>query len=203
MNRQAAAFGNTMGRQKLDVYMDLAQSINPKVQLLPYPDGIHPENIEQFLRCADLHVGVIDVEKGAEVKAMTPELLKRFNIPMFTCGAIGFGALLVAHEPGGMMPDEFWQHIENKSTGHGLLPSYLQDHFNKPVMDRAADGLAAGTLPTTAIGGMASNTLLATEVITYMLRDTGLVDRKAVFAPQYTIVDFLNQTMFTGDVTSN
>ncbi len=202
MNRQAAAFGNTMGRQKIDVYVELAKSINPKIELSLYPDGITPENIEQFLNGADLHVGVIDVEKGARVKEMTPELLKRYNIPMFTCGAIGFGALLVAHEPGCMMPDDFWRHVENKSSGSGLLPSYLQDHFNRPVMDRAAKGLATGTLPTTAIGGMASNTLLATEVITYMLRDTGLVDRLPVFAPFFTIVDFLNQTMITEDVTS-
>ena len=202
MNRQAAAFGDTMGRQKLDVYVELAKSINPNVELALYPDGINPENIEKFLDGADFHVGVIDVEKGAEVKAMTPELLKRFNIPMFTCGAIGFGALLVAHEPGGMMPDEFWKRVADKSTGSGLLPSYLEDHFNKPVMSRISKGLASGVLPTTAIGGMASNTLLATEVITYMLRDTDLVDRAAVFAPRFTVVDFLNQTMTVGDVTS-
>lgn len=202
MNRQAAAFGDTMGRQKLDVYVERAQSINPKVELALYPDGITPENIEQFLDGADFHIGVIDVEKGAEVKAMTPELLKRFNIPMFTCGAIGFGALLVAHEPDGMMPDEFWKCVADKSTGSGLLPSYFEKHFNKPVMDRIAKGLEAGVLPTTAIGGMASGTLLATEVLTYMLRDSGLVDRTAVFAPRFTVVDFLSQKMTVGDVTS-
>ncbi|MFO7596426.1 MAG: ThiF family adenylyltransferase, partial [Desulfocurvibacter africanus] len=31
MNRQAAAFGTTMDRPKLDVYMELARSINPNI----------------------------------------------------------------------------------------------------------------------------------------------------------------------------
>lgn len=203
MNRQAGAFGDTMDRPKLEVYVELARSINPAVVLELFPEGITPDNLEDFLGGADLHVGVIDGEKGADVKAMTPALLERFNIPMFTCGAIGFGALLVAHEPGGMMPDEFWTRVAEKSHANGLLPSFLGDFFNRPVMDRIDQGLASGTIPTTAMGGLASNTMVATEVLVYMLRDTGLVDRKPVFAPKFTMVDFLNQTMVTTDVTND
>lgn len=201
MNRQAGAFGHTMDRNKLDVYVELAQSINPDVELELFPEGTNENNIERFLEGADIHVGVIDVEKGAEVKAMTPGLLEKHNVPMFTCGAIGFGALMVAHEPGGMMPDEFWKLVGDKSNGGTLLPSYLGKQFNQPVMDRIAEGYKSGTLPTTAIGGMASNTLLACEVLTHMLQGTGLVDRKPVFAPGFTVVDFLGQNMVIGDVT--
>jgi hypothetical protein len=203
MNRQAAAFGHTMDRSKLDIYVELARSINPDVELELYPEGTNEGSIEQFLAGADLHVGVIDVEKGAEVKAMTPGLLEKYNVPMFTCGAIGFGALLVAHEPRGMMPDEFWSLVSAKSDGGALLPSYLGDYFNQPVMERIAEGYRSGILPTTAIGGMASNTLLACEVLTCMLQDTGLVDRKPVYAPEYVVVDFLGQNMVVGDVTKD
>lgn len=202
MNRQAAAFGTTMDRPKLDVYVELARSINPDVELTLFPEGINPDNIEAFLEGADVHVGVIDMEKGAEVKAMTPALLERFNIPMFTCAAIGFGALLVAHEPSGMMPADFWKKVAEKSDTNGLLPSFLSNYFNRPVMDRMVRGKASGIQSTTAMGGLASNTLLATEVITYMLRETGLVSRKPVFAPRFTTVDFMDQTLVIGDVSS-
>ena len=203
MNRQAGAFGDTMDRHKLDVYVELARSINPDVELELFPEGTNEDNIEPFLDGTDLHVSVINVEKGAKVKDMTPDLLKKFNIPMFTCGAIGFGALLVAHSPVGMMPDEFWKLIDNRSDGGILLPAYLDKYFNKPVMERIAKGYASGTLPTTAIGGMASNALLACEVMAYMLRDTDLIDREPVFAPRFTTIDFIGQKMNVGDVTKD
>ena len=55
-------------------------------------------------------------------------------------------------------------------------------------------------MSTTAIGGLAANTLLACEVLTWLLRGTGLVDREPVFAPRFTVVDFLNQHLTVGDV---
>jgi len=200
MNRQAAAFAHTMNRPKLDVYVELARSINPDVKLRLFPAGINPANLEDFLAGTDLHIGVIDVEKGAEVKAMTPALLEKFNIPIFSCAAVGFGALLVAHKPGGMMPDQFWELVNKKSGTGSIFPAFMEDLFDRGVMKRVATGVKSGTMPTTAIGGLASNTLLATEVLTYMLRDTGLVNRQAVFAPEFTMVDFLNQTLMTIDI---
>lgn len=202
MNRQTGAFGHTMGRHKLEVYEELARSINPAVELERFPEGVTGDNLERFLAGADVYVGVIDVEKGYEVKAMTPSLLNRHGLPMFTCGAIGFGALLVAHEPGGMMPEEFWRLVKEKSDDSpGLLPSFLGDFFNGPTMKRLAEGFASGIMPTTAIGGLAANTLLACDVLAYLLRGTGLVDREPVFAPRFVMVDYLSQRMAVGDVS--
>jgi hypothetical protein len=200
MNRQAAAFGQTMGRPKLAVYAELARSINPAVELELFPEGVRADNLEPFLAGADLYVGVIDVEKGGEVKAMTPALLERHGLPMLTCGAIGFGALLVGHEPGGMMPEEFWRLAGEKSSGGGLLPSFLGSLFNRPVMERMERGLASGVLPTTAIGGLAANTLLACEALACLLRGTGLLDREPVFAPRFVALDFLDQKLTVGQV---
>ncbi len=202
MNRQAGAFGHTMGRRKLDVYEELARSINPAVELECFPEGITGDNLERFLAGADAYVGVIDMEKGHEVKAMTPPLLNKHGLPMFTCGAIGFGSLLVSHEPGGMMPEEFWRLVKEKSDdSRGLLPSFLSDSFSGATMKRLAEGYASGIIPTTAIGGLAANTLLACEVLVFLLRGTGLVDREPVFAPRFAMVDFLSQKMAVGDVS--
>lgn len=200
MNRQAGAFGHTMERPKLGVYVELARSINPDLELECFPEGITVDNLERFLAGADVYVGVIDAEKGDDVKAMTPPLLPRHGLPMFTCGAVGFGALLVAHEPGGMMPEEFWRLAKKKSREGGLLPSLLGDFFNRSVMDRIEAGLKSGVMPTTAIGGLAANALLACEVLCCLLRGTGLMDREPVFAPRFSMVDFLNQKLVVGNV---
>lgn len=202
MNRQAAAFASTMDRPKIEVYERLAREINPEVELELFPEGTLASNLEQFLDGCDVHVGVIDVEKGADVKAMTPELLRRFNIPLFTAGAFGFGAVLVAHHPQGMMPDEFWQLLKKKSKEGGLFPSFLTDKFEPTVMKRIENAAKMGKMATTSIGGALSGVLLASEVLAYLLRDTDLVNRDIIFAPKFAVIDLFRAAMEVVDVTA-
>lgn len=146
MNRQAGAFGHTMDRPKLDVYVKLARSINPEVEILAFPDGINPENIEDFIQGVDVYAGVIDAEKGEDVKAMTPALLEEFNVPMFTCGVMGFGAISVNHKPGKMMPGKFWEVVTSrrKDDKKSLLPDKLAGGFSKGLTRRLDEGASTG-----------------------------------------------------------
>jgi len=201
MNRQAAAFGNTMDRPKLDVYVELARSINPDIKLETYPDGIQADNLDTFLSDSDAFIAVIDVEKGEDVKSMTPAMLEKHQIPAFTCAAIGFGALMVNYAPDGMKEDTFWKLAKENDAEGGLLPSVMQQNFSAQAMDCMKQGLAKGVLPTTAIGGLASNVLLANEVLAYLLSDTGLIEREAVFAPKYVTLDFMTQNLRVADIT--
>ena len=201
MNRQAAAFGSTMDRPKLDVYMELARSINPDLDIVPYPDGVRADNLDGFLAGSDAYVAVIDAEKGADVKKMTPALQERHGIPVFTCGAMGFGAIMINYAPGGMKADEFWAIAMQGDTGGGLLPSSLQPGFSAPALERIRQGVSFGVTPTTAIGGLAANALLANEVLVHYLAGTGLVERPPVFAPEYVTLDFMTQRLRVADVT--
>jgi hypothetical protein len=201
MNRQAAAFGTTMDRPKLDVYMELARSINPGLEMVPYPDGVTADNLDGFLAGADAYIGVIDAEKGADVKRMTPVLQERHGLPVFTCGAVGFGAIMVNYAPDGMKADEFWAIAMQDDAGGGLLPSAMQRHFSAPTLERIQQGLSTGKVATTAIGGLAANALLANEVLAYFLAGTDLVARALVFAPEYVALDFMTQQLRVADVT--
>jgi hypothetical protein len=203
MNRQAAAFASTLGKPKIEVYEQLAREINPEVELELFPEGTLADNLERFLDGCDVHVGVIDVEKGADVKAMTPELLKRFNIPLFTAGAFGFGALLVAHHPEGMMPDEFWGLLKEKSNGGGLFPSFVSNRFEPTVMKRIEHAAQMGKMATTSIGGALSGALLASEVLAYLLQGTDLVNRDIIFAPKFAAIDLLSATMEVIDIAAD
>jgi len=202
MNRQAAAFASTMGIPKIKVYEKLALEINPEVKLELFPEGMTAGNTERYLEGSDVHIGVIDVEKGADVKAMTPELLKKYNVPMFTAGVFGFGAALIAHHPQGMMPDEFWGLMAKRSKSDFLVPAFLTDRFNKTIMKRISSfHNTKGKVATTCIGGALSGALLASEVLAYLLRDTSIVDREIVFAPRFVTVDLLKLSMEVVDVT--
>lgn len=201
MNRQAAAFGNTMDRPKLDVYVELARSINPEIRLETYPDGIQTHNLDEFMAGADAFVSVIDAEKGEDVKKMTPAMQVKHRLPAFTCGVIGFGALMINHAPDGMKADEFWALAKEKDGDDGPLPLCLLQNFSAQVIERMKQGLAKGVVPTTAIGGLASNALLANEILAYLLADTGLFEREPVFAPNYVTLDFMTQTMCVAELT--
>lgn len=203
MNRQAAAFTSTMDLPKIQVYEQLAREINPEVELELFPEGTLVDNIERFLEGSDVYVGVIDMEKGQDVKAMTPELLTRFNIPLFTAAAVGFGALLVAHHPEGMMPDEFWGLLNKKSTGNSMLPSMIYDRFDRRIMERISDAARTGTMATTSIGGVLSGALLASEVLVWLLRGTGFADRETTFAPRFAVIDLLRPALDVIDITKD
>ena len=201
MNRQAAAFGGTMGRPKLDVYIELARSINEDVEIRAFPEGITMANLAGFLDGCDAHVGVIDVEKGADLKAATPALLRRYNIPLFTAGAVGMGALMVNHAPEGMMPEEFWALVRSRSTGAAPLPSFIAGLFSPVVTERLIAAYGQGIVATTSVGGGLSGLLLAAEIAAYVLKAPGLVGREVVFAPRFTAVDLFSQRYSVIDVT--
>lgn len=202
MNRQVAAFASVMGQPKIEVYERLAREISPEVEIELFPEGTLVSNLERFLNGCDVYVGVIDIEKGADVKAMTPELLIRFDIPLFTAGSFGFGALLAAYHPNGMMPDEFWTLMKKKSTREGFFPSFLLDQFEPTAMKRLEDAAKIGKLATTCIGGSLSGSLLASEILAYLLRDTDLVNRDIIFAPKFVTIDFFRLAMEVVDVTN-
>ena len=202
MNRQTAAFASTMGRPKIEVYEELARGINPGIELELFPEGLLIDNIERFLEGSDVNIGVIDFEKGADVKAMTPDLLKRFNVPLFSAMVIGFGAILVAHHPEGMMPDEFWGLVRKRSAGTGF-PSFMSGRFGSTVAERICNSLRDGKSPSTSIGGSFAGAILASEVMAYLLRGTDLVNRETIFAPRFMVADPMRPVMEVVDVTAH
>lgn len=197
MNRQPGASKSTMDRPKLDVYVEWAKSINPDIELELYPEGITVDNIEEFLQGTDAYIGVIDAEKGHDVKEKSGKLSARMGIPLFTAGAIGFGALLVNHHPGGMTPAAFWGMAESRGPNDStsFLPMMIAKNFHPEIRARIKQGIGQGILPTTAVGANLAGTVLANEVITYLLQQLGWLDREPLFAPQYLTIDLLNLSM--------
>lgn len=195
MNRQPGASALTMGRSKLDVYVEWARSINPAVELELYPQGISVDNIEGFLQGTDAYIGVIDLEKGQDVKEKGAELARNMGIPLFTAGAIGFGAISVNHHPAGMNPEEFWNKAKRNGSNDSILPTIIEEKFHQEIMERLKQGMMQGVLATSSVGANLSGTILANEVITYLLQPLGWVGREPVFAPKYLALDLLNLTM--------
>lgn len=200
MNRQWGAFSSTMGHPKLDVYVHWAKEINPEVELKLYPEGINIDNIEDFLRCANAYIGVIDMEKGQDVKEKSSILCRHLSIPLFTAGAIGFGAIMLNYDPSGMTPEEFFRAAMKKSDSSEILPSYLIRNFNQVLIENSIHAIQSGVLATSSIGAAQAGIILASEVITYLLKDTSLTEREVVFAPRYVCFDLMQMRFQVEDI---
>ncbi len=107
---------------------------------------------------------------------------------------VGFGAILVAHHPKGMMPGEFWGLVRKRSAGEGF-PSFMSGRFGSTVAERIDNSIRARKSPSTSIGGTLAGAILASEVVAYLLRETDLVTRETVFAPRFIVVDPMRPIM--------
>jgi len=76
---------------------------------------------------------------------------------------VGFGAILVAHHPKGMMPGEFWGLVRKRSAGEGF-PSFMSGRFGSTVAERIDNSIRARKSPSTSIGGTLAGAILASEV---------------------------------------
>jgi hypothetical protein len=68
-------------------------------------------------------------------------------------------------------------------------------------MNRIEHAARTGKLATTSIGGALSGVLLASEILAYLLRDTDLINRDIIFAPEFISIDLLRLAMEVVDVT--
>lgn len=131
-NRQFGARLDTLGRAKVEVMKEEALKINPNCSIEVYPQGVTPENINDFLADVDLTIDAIDAFAVDVRRLVYNESLKR-NIPVIGAGPIGFGSAFHVFLPGGPTFDEYYAVNDGMSYDEkilsfmvGLVPALLQ-----------------------------------------------------------------------------
>jgi molybdopterin/thiamine biosynthesis adenylyltransferase len=97
INRQRLAKETTVGLRKDDALIKEALEINPDLQITTFRDGVSKNNVGDFLEGVDWVVDVVDVFAVSAKLALNAEANKR-GLPIVSCGAIGFGASVVAFD---------------------------------------------------------------------------------------------------------
>lgn len=130
-NRQAGASISHINRTKVDVMAELAQDINPELELTTFPDGVNKENLDDFLKDVDLYIDGLDFFALDARKAVFAACHEK-GIPAITAAPLGMGSALLCFMPGKMSFEEYFQ-MEGKSEFDqllhfllGLSPSMLQ-----------------------------------------------------------------------------
>lgn len=87
LNRQALSNGNSLGKQKSQVAVDVVNSINPGIEVLPYQGRLEPSNATEILRGSDV---VVDALDNVPDRFVLERAIKQLGIPLVHGALAGF-----------------------------------------------------------------------------------------------------------------
>lgn len=153
-NRQAGARMSSVGKPKVDTLAEMALDINPDLDIRRFPEGIKPDNIEQFLDGVDLYVDGLDFF-AVTARRMAFAACDRLSIPATTAAPLGMGTALLNFMPGQMTFEQYFR-MENQSEEEqlrrllmGLAPQALHAQY---LVDPSTIDLANHKGPSTPMG---------------------------------------------------
>jgi len=180
-NRQAGAMQSSLGLPKLDVMTQMAQDINPELQIQRFAEGVTAANLDEFLQGVDVYIDSLDFF-AFEIRRQVFAACYERGIPAITAAPLGMGCALLVFMPGLMSFDEYFQ-----MAGHddfeqglrfllGLAPARL--HLNY-LADASRVRLDLKKGPSTVMACQLCAGIAATEALKVLL------DRGSVRAAPY------------------
>jgi molybdopterin/thiamine biosynthesis adenylyltransferase len=134
INRQAGAFMPFMGQSKLTTMARLTQDINPATDLRLFPEGVKPENVDEFLRDVDVYVDSLDFF-ALPARRMVFAKCREKGIPALTAAPLGMGTAFLYFSPTGMSFEEYFKvegQVQDEQYARfiaGLSPSMLNRDY--------------------------------------------------------------------------
>lgn len=120
LNRQAGAFVSCFGQPKISTVARLAKDINPELDLRLFPQGIKPDNVDEFLRDVDLYVDGLDFF-ALPARRMVFAKCREKGIPALTAAPLGMGTAFLYFSPSGMSFEDYF-----KVEGHEPQEQYAR-----------------------------------------------------------------------------
>jgi tRNA threonylcarbamoyladenosine dehydratase len=120
LNRQAGAFMPFMGQPKIDTVATLARDINPEIDLRRFPQGVKPDNVDEFLRDVDIYVDGLDFF-ALPARRMVFAKCRDKGIPALTAAPLGMGTAFLYFSPTGMSFEDYF-----KVDGHDPQEQYAR-----------------------------------------------------------------------------
>jgi molybdopterin/thiamine biosynthesis adenylyltransferase len=107
-NRQVGAMMSTVDEPKSEVLARMARDINPEIDIRIFPEGVHKNNLREFLSGVDLYVDALDFF-AFDARQQTFAMCAELGIPATTAAPLGMGAALLNFMPGKMSFEEYFQ----------------------------------------------------------------------------------------------
>lgn len=169
-NRQAGANLATLDQPKAATMAKMALDINPEARISTYAGGLDRDNVEEFIRGADVYVDGLDFFVF-DMRALTFDTCRRLRVPAVTAAPLGMGAALLNFVPDGMGFEEYFcwrgQADEERAIRFmmGLSPRLLHDY----IADPSRVNLDRREGPSTVMACQICAGMAATEVLKFVL----------------------------------
>jgi molybdopterin/thiamine biosynthesis adenylyltransferase len=172
-NRQAGANMSTLGQPKLDVMENAARQINPELRIRRFPQGVSPENMDEFLEGVDVYVDSLDYF-AFSIRSRVFKACYERRIPAVTAGPLGMGVALLNFMPGEMSFGDYFNWTDSDTDFRkaikflvGLAPSLPHRHY---LVDPSFVDLKARKGPSTPMGCELCAGFAGTEVLKILLK---------------------------------
>jgi molybdopterin/thiamine biosynthesis adenylyltransferase len=164
-NRQLGASMQTLGCNKADIMASELRAINPHATAQAFTDGIHEDNLAEFLDGVDVVVDGIEFFR-IEVREMLYKGCRERGIPVVNAGPIGYGAAVLVFEPDGLSFEEYFGMDPNYTRAEKLIAMALGlGPGARGDMDPSAVQFDAEKGPALASACMLCAAAAATEVL--------------------------------------
>lgn len=191
INRQRLAKETTIGCRKDDCLLQEARSINPDIQVKSFRDGVTESNVKEFLKGMDWVVDAVDLF-AIPAKIELHREARKLGIPVFGCGAIGFGGIVFCFDSSTPSFEEVTgvsknsPYLENAQRLVDFIapkmPAYMAEQVGKALRGESH-------IPFMVSGVEITSALTTAEIAKHVL---GL--GKKVLAPQVIHVDPVEHT---------
>ena len=171
-NRQAGARMSSLGKPKADELAQMARDINPDVDIKIFNDGVHKDNLKQFLSGIDIYVDGLDFFV-IDIRRLIFDTCTQLNIPAITAAPLGMGTALLSFLPGKMTFEDYFQ-LDGLNTEEqlihflvGLSPARLQNAY---LVEPEAVDLVNHKGPSTIMACELCAGAAATQVLKILLQ---------------------------------
>ena len=170
-NRQAGAMVSTIGRPKAEVIAEMARDINPEADLRIFPNGISPQNIDEFLEGAAVYIDGLDFF-ALEARERVFARCREKGIPAVTAAPVGMGSAVLVFTPDGMSFEDYFGFAgcsdDEKALRFlvGLTPARLHSSY---LVEPDRIDVANRKAPSTPMGCMLAAGTAAAEVLKLIL----------------------------------
>lgn len=182
INRQFGANFKTLGKNKAEIVGKELKLINPNLKLHIFKEGITKENIEEFVRKADVIVDEIDY-LNPETSIMINREARKQKKYVFMGANIGWGASIFCFSPRGMSFEKYFEY--NQSSGEINLLKYVKkvpSYFSKKMVKKIIKKKISIPSISSSVALVAS--FLSSELIFFLLKK-----KKPIIVPKFIFID--------------
>jgi molybdopterin/thiamine biosynthesis adenylyltransferase len=172
LNRQQGSSYTTVGSKKVEVVQQALKSINPRVSIDTFPEGLTEDNLENFLEGVSLVIDGLDFFCLSIRKSLF-DACRRRGLYILSCPILGFGTSLAVFSPEGPSFDQFFGPIPQQidvnyamNFGRSFFPS-IPKYVNQPAYLEAMQ--KNKPIPSFATSCSLSGALTAAEAVFILL----------------------------------